>query len=250
MTCPIRTGRSRTRTCRRWSASWTRPGGCSSSERARPALARARRERLLAAGRGHRGAGELARRAHPRGRGGGRVVPRRGARRRVLRARPAARARPRARQRARPERARHLERGAHVAGRIRAGRGRAGGSARLAGRLAVGVPRRRGRADRPARIACAVRRVDRVAARMISEAMEALYAGERERGAALLEPGRESVFEAAAFGRIARLEELLAAEPELVRSWSEDCFTPLHLACFAGRAEATRLLVERRPDLA
>jgi ankyrin repeat protein len=84
---------------------------------------------------------------------------------------------------------------------------------------------------------------------MISEAIQALYAGERERGEALLEPGRESVFEAAAFGRIGRLEELLAAEPELVRSWSEDGFTPLHLACFAGGAEATRLLVERGADL-
>jgi uncharacterized protein len=84
---------------------------------------------------------------------------------------------------------------------------------------------------------------------MISEAMQALYAGERERGEALLEPGQETVFEAAAFGRVARLEELLAADPELVRSWSEDGFTPLHLACFAGGAEATRLLVERGADL-
>ena len=43
---------------------------------------------------------------------------------------------------------------------------------------------------------------------MISEAMQALYAGERERGEALLESGQETVFEAAAFGRVARLEEL------------------------------------------
>jgi uncharacterized protein len=84
---------------------------------------------------------------------------------------------------------------------------------------------------------------------MISEAMQALYAGERERGEALLEPGQETVFEAAAFGRVARLEELLSERPELVRSWSEDGFTPLHLACFAGGAETTRLLVERGADL-
>ena len=84
---------------------------------------------------------------------------------------------------------------------------------------------------------------------MISEAMQALYAGERERGETLLEPGRETVFEAAAFGRVARLEELLSERPELARSWSEDGFTPLHLACFAGGAEATRLLVERGADL-
>jgi uncharacterized protein len=84
---------------------------------------------------------------------------------------------------------------------------------------------------------------------MISAALEALYAGDRERGEELLAPGQESVFEAAAFGRVARLEELLSAEPELARSWSEDGFTPLHLACFAGGAEATRLLVERGADL-
>jgi ankyrin repeat protein len=84
---------------------------------------------------------------------------------------------------------------------------------------------------------------------MISEAMQALYAGERERGEALLEPGQETVFEAAAFGRVGRLEELLSEQPELARSWSEDGFTPLHLACFAGGAETTRLLVERGADL-
>jgi uncharacterized protein len=84
---------------------------------------------------------------------------------------------------------------------------------------------------------------------VISAAMQALYAGDRERGEQLLAPGRETVFEAAAFGRVARLEELLSAEPELARSWSKDGFTPLHLACFAGGAEATRLLVERGADL-
>ena len=84
---------------------------------------------------------------------------------------------------------------------------------------------------------------------MISEAMQALYTGDRERGEALLAPGQETVFEAAAFGRVARLEELLAAEPELVRLWSEDGFTLLHLACFAGGAATTRLLVERGADL-
>ena len=84
---------------------------------------------------------------------------------------------------------------------------------------------------------------------MISEAMQALYAGERERGESLLTPGRETVFEAAAFGRVERLEELLSEQPEIARAWSEDGFTPLHLACFAGGAEATRLLVERGADL-
>jgi uncharacterized protein len=84
---------------------------------------------------------------------------------------------------------------------------------------------------------------------MISEAMQALYAGDRARGESLLTPGRETVFEAAAFGRMVRLDELLSEQPELGRTWSEDGFTPLHLACFAGGAEAARLLVERGADL-
>jgi uncharacterized protein len=79
--------------------------------------------------------------------------------------------------------------------------------------------------------------------------MQALYAGERARGESLLAPGQETVFEAAAFGRVARLEELLSAQPELARALSEDGFTPLHLACFAGGAEATRLLVDRGAEL-
>jgi ankyrin repeat protein len=91
--------------------------------------------------------------------------------------------------------------------------------------------------------------VDRHAAHVISEAMQALYAGDRGRGEALLAPGRETIFEAAAFGRVGRLEELLSEQPDLVRSWSDDGFTPLHLACFAGGSETTRLLVERGADL-
>ena len=83
---------------------------------------------------------------------------------------------------------------------------------------------------------------------MISEAMKALYAGERERGESLLEPGQETVFEAAAFGRVDRLEELLSEQPELARSWSEDGFTPLHLACFAGGARSTRRPIRSPPS--
>ena len=83
---------------------------------------------------------------------------------------------------------------------------------------------------------------------MISEAMQALYAGERERGESLLTPGRETVFEAAAFGRVARLDELLSEQPELARAWSEDGFTPLHTAAQNGDTELVRLLLEHGAD--
>lgn len=80
--------------------------------------------------------------------------------------------------------------------------------------------------------------------------MEALYAQGREAAEALLAPDAElGVHEAAAFGRVGRLRALLDAEPGLVETWSEDGFTPLHLACFAGGPAATQLLVERGADL-
>jgi ankyrin repeat protein len=53
------------------------------------------------------------------------------------------------------------------------------------------------------------------------------------------------VFEAAAFGDLDRLSELLAQDPELVEAWSGDGFTPLHLAAFFGQTDAARLLLAR-----
>ena len=51
---------------------------------------------------------------------------------------------------------------------------------------------------------------------MTSDAMQALYEGDVERARALLAPdGELSVFDAAAFGRVERLQELLAREPGL-----------------------------------
>jgi uncharacterized protein len=84
----------------------------------------------------------------------------------------------------------------------------------------------------------------------LSPAMRALYAEGREAAEALLPRDAElGVFEAAAFGRLERLADLLSAHPELVNAYSSDGFTPLHLACFSGGSEATRLLIERGADL-
>jgi ankyrin repeat protein len=57
------------------------------------------------------------------------------------------------------------------------------------------------------------------------------------------------VFEAAAFGRLERLAEILDADPAQANAFSADGFTPLHLACFSGGAGATALLVERGAEL-
>jgi len=82
------------------------------------------------------------------------------------------------------------------------------------------------------------------------DALEALYAGDVERARELLPPdGELSVFEAAAFGRVQRLAEILEGEPALAGAISDDGFTPLHLAIFGDQSEAARLLIERGADL-
>ena len=42
-----------------------------------------------------------------------------------------------------------------------------------------------------------------------------------------------------------RVRELLDSDPGLVSAWTEDGFTPLHLAAFFRRPDTARLLVER-----
>jgi uncharacterized protein len=58
------------------------------------------------------------------------------------------------------------------------------------------------------------------------------------------------VFEAAAFGDVGRLAELLDADPELVNRYAPDGFTPLQLASFFGQPDAVDLLVERGAEVA
>jgi uncharacterized protein len=81
-------------------------------------------------------------------------------------------------------------------------------------------------------------------------AMRALYLRGRELAEALAPPDELlDVFHAAALGRLERLRELLDGDSGLVRAFSPDGFTPLHLACFSGGVEAVRLLVERGAPL-
>jgi hypothetical protein len=85
---------------------------------------------------------------------------------------------------------------------------------------------------------------------MVSEALQALYEGDRERADELRAPDDElPAYEAAAFGRIERLQQLLDEDPANANAWSPDGFTALHLAIFGGSDEAVRLLVERGADV-
>jgi ankyrin repeat protein len=83
----------------------------------------------------------------------------------------------------------------------------------------------------------------------ISPALEALYRGDRERAETLIAPDEQlPAYEAAAFGRIHRLERLLDEDPDAANTKSPDGFTALHLAIFGGCEDAVRLLLDRGAD--
>jgi len=83
----------------------------------------------------------------------------------------------------------------------------------------------------------------------MSEALQALYGGDDEKARQLLRPDDElTVFDAAAFGRLGRLREILDADSAQATAFSDDGFTALHLAVFGGHEEASRLLLERGAD--
>jgi ankyrin repeat protein len=85
---------------------------------------------------------------------------------------------------------------------------------------------------------------------MISEALQALYDGDRERAEQLRAPDDElPAYEAAAFGRVEQLRRLLAEDAANANAWSPDGFSALHLAIFGGSEEAVRLLVEHGADV-
>jgi ankyrin repeat protein len=83
----------------------------------------------------------------------------------------------------------------------------------------------------------------------VSPALEALYRGDRDRAQTLLAPDDQlPAYEAAAFGRMERLRQLLEQDPGTANSKSPDGFTALHLAIFGGSEEAVRILLERGAD--
>jgi ankyrin repeat protein len=84
----------------------------------------------------------------------------------------------------------------------------------------------------------------------MSDAMQALYAGDHEKARDLLAPDAElSVFDAAAFGRVDRLRALLEQDTGQARGFSDDGFTALHRAIFGGQEEAARILIDHGADV-
>jgi ankyrin repeat protein len=82
----------------------------------------------------------------------------------------------------------------------------------------------------------------------MSEIMQALYRGDDDEARRLAGAAELDVFEAAALGNVARLAELLAADPTLAKTRSDDDFTALHYAAFFDGAETARLLLEHGAD--
>lgn len=58
------------------------------------------------------------------------------------------------------------------------------------------------------------------------------------------------VFEASAAGALAVVERWLDESPELIHTYADDGFTPLHLAAFFGHKDVTRLLLDRGANIA
>jgi len=84
----------------------------------------------------------------------------------------------------------------------------------------------------------------------MSDLLQALYRGDRERADDLLAAEATlDVFEAAAVGRSDHLRELLDEDPSRANAFGDDGFHPLGLACFFGHVEAARLLLERGADV-
>jgi len=84
----------------------------------------------------------------------------------------------------------------------------------------------------------------------VSPLLQAVYRGDRSSVDALLaERPPADVFEAAAVGDVARLHEVLDADPLLVHAESIDGAGALHLAAYFGQADAVRLLIDRGADV-
>jgi ankyrin repeat protein len=84
----------------------------------------------------------------------------------------------------------------------------------------------------------------------MSELLQAVYRGDQSRVEEMLAAEPElDVFEAAAVGDVHRLRRLLDEDAGLANAWAEDGFQPLGLASFFGHVEAARLLIEHGAEV-
>lgn len=80
----------------------------------------------------------------------------------------------------------------------------------------------------------------------VSALMRARYRFDRSLVAAVMAGSPElDVFEAATFGELDRLADLLDGDPSLATAYSADGFSALHFPAFFGQADAGRMLLDR-----
>lgn len=84
----------------------------------------------------------------------------------------------------------------------------------------------------------------------VSAVLTAVYHGHKEVADLLVARGATlTIFEACAAGEEERIERLLAEEESTVNGYSDDGWTPLHLASFFGHAKAAELLLAHDADV-
>jgi ankyrin repeat protein len=83
----------------------------------------------------------------------------------------------------------------------------------------------------------------------LSDLLQALYRGDRNEADRLATSRELTVFEAAALGKVERLDLLLDEDPVQANAVGEDGFHPLGLACFFGHVDAARLLLASGADV-
>ncbi len=82
----------------------------------------------------------------------------------------------------------------------------------------------------------------------VSPVLTAMYHGQRQIADFIAPRVQLDIFEAAATGRLERVEELVAADPSVIRQ-TTDGWTPLHLAAFFGMTDVARRLIAVGADL-
>ena len=84
----------------------------------------------------------------------------------------------------------------------------------------------------------------------LSPLMRAVYEGKTEIVDVLLDRGAEvDLHEAAALGRTDELRQLVGRSTKRANAFSEDGFTPLHLAAYFGHRDEVELLLDRGADI-
>jgi uncharacterized damage-inducible protein DinB len=92
--------------------------------------------------------------------------------------------------------------------------------------------------------------VDAYNSENVSALMTAIYAGQPAVAEALLEAGAYVfTFEAAALGRLERVQQIVSSWPPARDLFARDGFTALQLACFFGREDVAHWLIQQGADV-